>query len=126
MQNQYSREQSNGNSIAVKWIEAFNKHDLDALLSLYDDDANHYSPKLKIRQPETEGWVYGKGQLRQWWADAFSRLPSLQYTLTEVFASAEKFMIQYDRHVDSEGPMAIAEFFHTRNGLIIESRVYHG
>jgi hypothetical protein len=36
-------------SIAFKWFDAFNNHQLEQLLSLYDDDAEHYSPKLKIR-----------------------------------------------------------------------------
>lgn len=35
-------------SIAFKWFEAFNNHNLEQLLSLYDDDAEHFSPKLKI------------------------------------------------------------------------------
>jgi len=40
-------------SIAHSWFEAFNAHNLDKWLSLYDEDAQHYSPKLKIRHPET-------------------------------------------------------------------------
>lgn len=38
-------------SIAFKWIETFNNKELDKLLSLYDDDAVHFSPKLKILKP---------------------------------------------------------------------------
>ena len=36
-------------SIAHAWFEAFNTHNLEKLLSLYDNDAEHFSPKLKIR-----------------------------------------------------------------------------
>jgi hypothetical protein len=32
--------------IAHQWFEAFNQHDLEKLLSLYDENAEHYSPKL--------------------------------------------------------------------------------
>ena len=32
-------------SIAYKWFEAFNNHNLEQLLSLYDDNAQHFSPK---------------------------------------------------------------------------------
>lgn len=39
-------------SIAFKWFEAFNQHNLENLLSLYDEHAEHFSPKLKIRKPE--------------------------------------------------------------------------
>jgi len=43
--------------VALKWFDAFNEHNLENLLKLYHDQARHYSPKLKIRQPETEGIV---------------------------------------------------------------------
>ena len=58
-------------AIAHAWIAAFNEHDLETLLSLYADDAIHFSPKLKARQPETEGRISGKTALRNWWRDAF-------------------------------------------------------
>lgn len=33
-------------AIANEWFRAFNAQDLDALLALYHDAAEHYSPKL--------------------------------------------------------------------------------
>ena len=41
-------------SIAFRWFEAFNNKQLEKLLSLYQDDAEHFSPKLKIRKVEGE------------------------------------------------------------------------
>ncbi len=58
-------------TIALKWFEAFNEHNLDKLLALYHEDAIHYSPKLRIRKPETNGFVAGKAALREWWQDVF-------------------------------------------------------
>ena len=46
--------------IALKWFEAFNEHHLENLLSLYHENAKHFSPKLKIRLPETNGLIIGK------------------------------------------------------------------
>jgi ketosteroid isomerase-like protein len=69
-------------SIAHAWFEAFNSHNLEKLLSLYDDDAMHFSPKLKIKHPETNGYVTGKESLRNWWQEAFYTIPSLQYKVT--------------------------------------------
>jgi ketosteroid isomerase-like protein len=56
-------------SIAFRWFEAFNNKELDKLLSLYDDEAKHFSPKLKIHQPETNGLVEGKAAIADWWQD---------------------------------------------------------
>ena len=38
-------------NIARLWFKAFNEHDLENLLKLYDDQAEHFSPKLNIRKP---------------------------------------------------------------------------
>jgi len=112
--------------IATQWFEAFNEHDLEKLLSLYDDNAKHYSPKLKIRQPETNGLVTGKNALRAWWQDAFDRLPSLRYAPTTLTADDSRVFMEYVRHVAGEPDMLVAEVLEVKNGLIVASRVYHG
>jgi ketosteroid isomerase-like protein len=114
------------NTIALKWFEAFNTHDLEKLLSLYHNNARHYSPKLKIRQPETNGLVSGKAALRAWWKDAFERIPSLQYTVTSLTTNNERVFMEYIRKADGEQDMLVAEVLETENGLITASRVYHG
>lgn len=112
--------------IALKWFEAFNEHDLEKLLSLYDDNAQHFSPKLKIRKPETQGLIKGKDALREWWQDAFDRLPSLQYEVIKLTADEEQVFMEYIRHVDAEEDLSVGEVLQIKNGLIIFSRVYHG
>lgn len=112
--------------IAHQWFTAFNTHDLEALLSLYAEDAQHFSPKLKIRQPETEGWVKGKDALRAWWQDSFERLPTLQYLPTSFTANDERVIMEYIRKVSGEANMLIAEVLEIKDGLIVASRVYHG
>lgn len=110
---------------ALAWINAFNDHSLDDLLALYAEDAVHYSPKLKIRQPETGGWISGKGALRTWWADAFERLPSLQYRLVNLLSDEKQVVLEYMRAVPGEPDMMVAEFLEMHGGKIIRSRVYH-
>ena len=113
-------------NIARRWIDAFNAHDLDKLLSLYDDGAVHFSPKLKLRQPETNGNISGKDALRTWWRDAFDRLPTLQYNLTSLTSGANSIFMEYTRCVSGEADMLVAEVLEIKDGLIIASRVYHG
>jgi ketosteroid isomerase-like protein len=118
--------QHDNTTIAIKWFAAFNARDLEQLLSLYHDDAQHYSPKLKIRQPETNGLVTGKAALRAWWQDSFDRLPTLQYEPTSFTANNERVFMEYIRHVDGDPDMRVAEALEIRHGLIVASRVYHG
>ena len=112
--------------IALSWIKAFNDHLLENLLSLYDEDAVHFSPKLKIRHPETGGFIRGKAALRSWWADAFNRIPSLQYQLKNLIVNEEQLIMEYLRKADGENDMMVAEILEIKNQLIIKSRVYHG
>ncbi len=113
-------------AIAQKWFEAFNEHDLEKLLKLYHYDAKHYSPKLKIRQPETNGLVQGKAQLRNWWKEAFERLPTLHYDVKTLTANTDRVFMEYIRKVNGEEDMCVAEVLEIKDDLITASRVYHG
>jgi limonene-1,2-epoxide hydrolase len=113
-------------SIAFKWFEAFNAHNLEQLLSLYDENAEHFSPKLKIRKPETNGLIKGKNELRIWWQDAFERLTTLQYKVTSLTANSDRVFMEYIRQVENEENILVAEVLEIKEGKIVFSRVYHG
>ncbi len=116
----------NNHTIAKRWLKAFNEHNLENLLGLYDDNAEHFSPKLKIRKPETNGLIKGKAAMRNWWKDAFDRLPSLAYKEVSITANDERVFMEYTRIVSGEENMNVAEVLEIKNGKIVASRVYHG
>ena len=113
-------------SIAFKWFESFNNKELEKLLSLYDDDAVHFSPKLKMQHPESDGFVSGKEALRSWWKDAFERLPSLNYKVKSLTANGDRVFMEYTRTVSGEVDLQVAEVLDIKENKIIASRVYHG
>lgn len=110
---------------AHAWFAAFNAHDLEMLLALYDEQAEHYSPKLKVHQPATHGLIKGKPALRAWWADAFKRLPQLHYELIQLTAEGEQVFMEYLRHTPGEEDLRVGEVLVIKNGKIVASRVYH-
>ena len=112
--------------IAKLWLKAFNEHNLENLLALYSDNAEHFSPKLKIRKPKTNGLIKGKTAMRTWWKDAFERLPTLTYKELSITANDERVFMEYTRIVSGEENMNVAEVLEIKNGLIAASRVYHG
>ena len=112
--------------IAGEWFHAFNEHDLEKLLALYADDAQHYSPKLKARSPETEGLISGKPALRAWWQDSFDRLPTLKYIPQRFITEDTSIFMEYARYVHGEEKMTVGEVLDIRDGLIVSSHVYHG
>lgn len=113
------------NDVATKWFAAFNVKDLDALLALYHDDAEHFSPKLKVRHPETKGLICGKAALRTWWGDAFRRLPTLHYHVVRLTPYEDRVFMEYVRRVDAEEDLYVGEMLEITNGLIVRSSVFH-
>lgn len=116
----------NLDSIAFRWFEAFNKHNLEKLLSLYDDKAQHYSPKLKIKSPETNGLIAGKAALHDWWKSAFDNLPTLKYEVKSLTSNDYRVFMEYIRKVEGEPDLMVAELLQIEDGKIIFSKVYHG
>jgi hypothetical protein len=112
-------------AIARKWLACFDTHDVDALLSLYDEAARHTSPKLRAWLPETGGYLVGKPALRAWWAEAFARLPALRYVEVSLTANSDRVFMEYRRVVPGEPELMVAEVLEVREGLIAASRVYH-
>ncbi len=112
--------------IAEHWFKAFNSHHLENLLSLYHEEAQHYSPKLKIREPHTQGLIRGKAALRAWWLDAFTRLPELHYQVQKLTADDQQVFMEYIRQVPGEEDLRVGEVLEIQNGKIVFSRVYHG
>lgn len=112
-------------TIARQWFDAFNAKDLESLLSLYSDNAQHYSPKLKVRQPETNGLIKGKKAMRDWWRDAFDRLPTLRYELIRLTPHENRVFMEYVRHVNGEDDLYVGEMFEVQAGKIIQSTVFH-
>ena len=112
-------------SIALLWFEAFNKHDIEMLLDLYHNEAEHYSPKLKIHQPETNGLIKGKNALRNWWTDAFKRLPNLHYEVIKLTSDEEQVFMEYIRKTPGEADLRVGEVLEITHGKIVASRVYH-
>ncbi|MFH1235881.1 MAG: nuclear transport factor 2 family protein [Parcubacteria group bacterium] len=107
-------------ALARQWIDAMNGHDIEAVLALYADDADHTSPATDF--------ISGKGSLREWWSGCFDRLPSLRYVVLSITAQEpNRVILEYQRLADSQPAWAVAEVFEVdTSGLITHSRVYHG
>jgi predicted SnoaL-like aldol condensation-catalyzing enzyme len=96
------------------------------MVALYSDDAIHTSPKLKSAQPAGEGRLVGKAAMRQWWQDAFDRLPSISYEVVTIVSDDHVAVLEYLRHRPGEATIRVAEVFEIKEGKIVRSNVYHG
>jgi ketosteroid isomerase-like protein len=83
---------------AAEWIDAWNSHDLDRILSHYTDDFEMSSPLIVQFMGEPTGTLKGKAAIREYWAKALARIPDLHFELEEVLVGASSVVIRYRGH----------------------------
>ena len=52
---------------ASEWIDAWNAHDLERILSHYTDDFTMSSPRIAVVAGEPSGILRGKDAIRAYW-----------------------------------------------------------
>jgi ketosteroid isomerase-like protein len=60
-------------TFSQNWVDAWNAHDIEAVLEHFRDDVAFTSPVAVRVLPETGGVVAGKDALRHYWTTALSR-----------------------------------------------------
>ena len=83
--------------LAVEWIDSWNSHDLDAIMSHYSDDVELVSPiVIKLLGSET-GTVSGKEALRNYFQKGLEAYPDLRFEMIRVFTGVNSFVLYYRR-----------------------------
>jgi ketosteroid isomerase-like protein len=81
--------------LAREWIAAWNSHDLERVLSHYDDDFVMSSPLIVSRGFDPSGTLRGKAAVRPYWAAGLAATPDLRFTLDAVFAGPDSIALLY-------------------------------
>ncbi len=102
---------------AREWIEAWNSHDLERILSHYHDDFVMSSPRIANVAGEPSGVLKGKSEIGAYWKKALALAPVLRFELIETFLGADCVVLHY-RGV--RGPAAEV-FFFDGEGRVVRS-----
>lgn len=100
---------------AQAWVDSWNSHDLDRIMSHYADDFEMTSPFIVRLMNEPTGTIKGKEKVRAYWAQALERLPDLHFDLIEVLASVDSITIYYHAVL---GKRAAEVLFFDDNGKV--------
>jgi ketosteroid isomerase-like protein len=79
--------------LAREWVEAFNAHDLERILSHYAESVQLTSRLVTRVLGDPEGTVRGKAALRQYFATALAATPHLRFELLEVFVGVRSVAV---------------------------------
>ncbi len=85
-------------SFARSWVESWNQHDIDAVLSHYADDFELTSPLISSIAGEPSGVLRGKTDVRAYWQQSLARIPELHFDLKEVMTGVDCLTLYYRGH----------------------------
>lgn len=105
-----------------EWIEAWNSHDLDAVLSHYADDFRMSSPFIVQLAGVASGTLQGKQSVRKYWEAGLQRFPQLQFEHIATFEGAGGLAIHYK---GPNGRLSVEVFRFDAHGLVTEAAAYY-
>lgn len=82
-------------ALAHEWIEAWNAHDLERIVSHYDDEIVLTSPVAAERLRDPAGTVRGKAALRAYFAMGLAAFPQLRFQLRDVMWGVNSVVLYY-------------------------------
>lgn len=92
---------------AQEWVDGWNAHDLENVLSHYTEEFEMNSPIIVARVGKPDGKLVGKEQVKAYWAAALQALPNLHFQLNNVFIGTTSVTLLY---VGASGGMVTETF----------------
>jgi ketosteroid isomerase-like protein len=86
---------ADGDRLAAEWVEAWNSHDLDAIMALYSPEVVFQTPTVIDTLGIPDGLVSGAERLREHFARGLERLADLRFELESVYVGVRSLAIAY-------------------------------
>ena len=80
---------------ALEWVESWNSHDLERILSHYSEDVEVTSPLIETALGPGQVSVRGKEALRACWGPALEQYPDLRFVLFRAYAGPQSLVLHY-------------------------------
>jgi hypothetical protein len=107
---------------AQEWVEAWNAHDLERVLSHYTDDFEMSTPFIAAFAGEPSGTLKGKDKVGAYWQTALKRIPDLRFELLDVFTCVNSIAIYYKSVL---GKLATEVFFFDQDGKVYKALAHY-
>jgi predicted ester cyclase len=82
-------------SLANHWVAAWNSHDLDSIMTHYEDAVELISPAAARLLGTSDGKVVGKANLRAYFQRGLEAFPELQFGLEDVLWGLNSVVLYY-------------------------------
>jgi ketosteroid isomerase-like protein len=109
-------------AFAQHWVESWNSHDLQQILSHYTDDFEMTTPFIVSIMNEPSGTLKGKEKIGAYWSNALSKFPELEFKLIDVLYSVNSITIYYHSILNKR---AVEFFLLNEDGKVIKSIAHY-
>jgi hypothetical protein len=82
-------------AFATEWVDAWNAHDVERVLSHYTDDFEMSSPIIAQLLGEPSGTLRGKEAVGAYWRKALQAVPDLRFELISVLIGVRSVTLYY-------------------------------
>jgi len=82
-------------AIAWNWIDAWNRHDLESIMSHYAEDVEFTSPFIIKLTGNSTGTLKGREMLRAYFKKALDTYSDLRFEFLKVFGGVNSMVIHY-------------------------------
>jgi len=82
-------------NLAKHWVEAWNAHDLDLIMTHYEDSIELTSPAAAQLLGTSDGRVVGKANLRAYFQRGLEAYPELHFRLEDVLWGVNSIVLYY-------------------------------
>ena len=110
---------------AQAWIHAWNRHDLDAVIAPFADDAVFVSPRAE--SVTGNATVHGRAALQNYWAKALAAVPDLRFELESAVCDepSQTLLVHYVSRAGGRTVRA-CELMRFRDGLQVYGEAFYG
>jgi SnoaL-like domain len=111
-----------------RWINAWNNRNLETVLSMFAENIEFSSPKIKMITPEFNSEkVTNKQDLKHYWSTALQKLTSLHFTQKNYYIKGNTCILEYISAFDEKSKfLSIEKFEFNEDNLIGKASAFYG
>ena len=100
---------------AKAWIQSWNSHNIEDILSHYAEDIEVTTPMIKMAAGIESGSLKGKNLVADYWRKALVKIPDLHFELIDVTMGVNSVALYYKSIMNKT---CVEVMFFDENGLV--------
>jgi hypothetical protein len=110
------------NEFSQAWIQAWNAHDLEAVMAHYSDDVVFYSPFIQKLNNDPTGCIKGVTALKAYFSKALEVYPDLHFEIYHVLEGVNSVVLYYKSVANR---LAAEMMILNEEGKVVEVRAHY-